>query len=134
MILVDTSAWIEYLRATKSPIHKRLTELIASGSVVASTQPIIMELRQGARDAADEKRIRSILVSALLLPFLANVDFDAAADIYRACRNDGHSVHSLDCMIASVALRHEAAILAADTDFAKITRIVPLRLDPATPQ
>ena len=40
MILVDTSAWVEFDRATGSPIDARLTELIATTDDVAVTEPV----------------------------------------------------------------------------------------------
>lgn len=39
MILADTSAWVEYERATGSPVHRSLAELIASDGDVAVTAP-----------------------------------------------------------------------------------------------
>lgn len=50
MILVDTSAWIEFDRATGSPVDLRLTQLIRDTDDVAVTEPVIMELLAGARD------------------------------------------------------------------------------------
>lgn len=44
MILVETSAWTEYDRATGSPIDRHLTELIAAGGDLAVTEPILMEV------------------------------------------------------------------------------------------
>lgn len=38
----------------------------------------------------------------------------------------------VDCMIASVALRHGAAILAHDADFARMSDVVALDLDDAS--
>ena len=111
----------------------RLIELMSSDTLVAITQPIIMQLRQGARDPAEQRQVKSIVDSAVLLSFAVNIDFDGAAGIYRACRRGGYSVHSVDCMIAAVAIREDATVLSADADFAKIASVVPLRLDPATP-
>ena len=49
MILVDTSAWVEFDRATGSTIDRRLTDLIADDGPVAVTEPVIMEVAAGAR-------------------------------------------------------------------------------------
>jgi predicted nucleic acid-binding protein len=38
----------------------------------------------------------------------------------------------VDCMIASVALRHRATLLAADVDLARVAAIVGLDLDDAS--
>ena len=58
MILVDTSAWVEFDRATGSWHDRRLTELIATTAEVAVTQPVIMEILAGARDERREHDLR----------------------------------------------------------------------------
>ena len=50
MILVDTSVWVEYDRATGSSFDRRLTELIATDGDVAVTEPVLMEVLAGAPD------------------------------------------------------------------------------------
>ena len=40
VILADTSAWVEYDRATNSSVDRRLTALIESDGPVAVTQPV----------------------------------------------------------------------------------------------
>jgi predicted nucleic acid-binding protein len=133
LILVDTSAWVEYFRGTSSDTHLRVTDLVTSDEV-AVCEPVVMEVLMGARDAANEQRLRGALRTFVLLPFHASIDLEAAAQIYRTCRSSGVTPRSIvDCMIASVAIRHHAAVLARDTDFARIAEVVPLKLDPATP-
>ena len=56
MILADTSAWVEYDRATGSTVDLRLRDLIAADGPIAVTEPVIMEVLAGARtdnEAAD---------------------------------------------------------------------------------
>jgi predicted nucleic acid-binding protein len=48
MILADTSAWVEYDRATGSAVDTRLTRLIADEEPLAVTEPVIMEVLAGA--------------------------------------------------------------------------------------
>jgi hypothetical protein len=134
LILVDSSAWIEFGRATGTPVDLRLTELLDSPLIVATTEPVNMEVLAGARTAAEEATLWRMLAGAHLVSFDSEVDFEAAARIYRRCRVAGITPRSMiDCMIASVAMRHRAAILANDTDFARIASVVALELDPATP-
>jgi predicted nucleic acid-binding protein len=52
VILVDTSAWVEYDRATASSVDRRLTELITTDHPIAVTEPVIMEVVAGARSDA----------------------------------------------------------------------------------
>lgn len=47
-VLVDTSAWIEYLRDTGSPHHANLRNAILADSPIAWTEPILYELIAGA--------------------------------------------------------------------------------------
>ena len=44
MILADTSAWVEYDRATGSAVDRRLTDLITEGGPLAVTEPVVMEV------------------------------------------------------------------------------------------
>lgn len=43
MILADTSAWIEYDRATGSAVDERLQAVIAAEQLLAVTEPVMME-------------------------------------------------------------------------------------------
>lgn len=49
MILADTSAWVEYDRATDSTADLRLAELIATDGPLMVTEPVLMEVLAGAR-------------------------------------------------------------------------------------
>jgi predicted nucleic acid-binding protein len=56
---------------------------------VAVTEPIVMEVLAGARDARREADLRRLLLAFELLPFDAVADFDGAVRIYRRCRAQG---------------------------------------------
>lgn len=59
--------------------------------------------------------------------------FDGAVSIYRTCRAQGITPRGLiDCMIASVAIRAEATLLAFDRDLAAIATVKHLHLDEAS--
>ena len=126
MILVDTSAWVEYDRATGSPVDRRL---------IAVTEPVVMELAAGARTDEREMDLRRLLPRFALLTFDTVVDFDAAANIYRACRRVGVTPRGMiDCMVAAVALRHGAPLLAFDADMNRVAEVIGISLDPGTHQ
>ena len=42
MILADTSAWVEYDRATGSTADRRIAELIADDGPLMFTEPVLM--------------------------------------------------------------------------------------------
>lgn len=128
-VLVDSSAWIEFLRATGSATDARLTGWIAEGHALAVTEPIVMELLMGAQDEAHAERLRRLLVGFDLRPLKGLRDAERAADIHRACRRLGRTVRSsLDCLIAAVALREGLPVLAADRDFEAIAEATGLAL------
>lgn len=132
MILADTSAWIEYDRATGSAVDRRLAELIATDGPIAVTEPVIMEVIAGARDNRREADLRRLLLRFELLRFEPVVDFDGAARIYRRCRAGGVTPRGMvDCMIAAVAWRRRAALLAVDLDLARVAAVVGIELDEA---
>jgi predicted nucleic acid-binding protein len=129
MILVDTSAWIEFLRATGSPAHLRLRAALKGGAELASTDVVLMEILAGARDEADRDRLRRLVFGAEFVAVEGPADYEAAADLYRRCRRGGETPRKLsDCLIAAVAIRADAELLAADADFEAIARHTPLRL------
>ena len=129
MILADTSAWVEYLRATGSSAHLRLRELVATDGELATTEVVVMELLAGAADEEELTRLGRLLGRFQLLPVEGLADYEAAADLYRRCRAGGESVRKLtDCLIAAVALRHGAELLHRDHDFTVLARHTSLRV------
>ena len=130
MILADTSAWVEFDRATGSPADKQLTYLIANTDDVAVTEPVIMEILAGARTDRREHDLRRLMQRFTLLRFDPTIDFDAATRIYRMCRRSGVTPRGMiDCMIAAVALRHGASVLAADADLTRVGEIMGLTVE-----
>jgi predicted nucleic acid-binding protein len=133
VILVDSSVWVEYDRATGSPPHLRLKELIQTGGPVAVTEPVVMEVLAGARDEKREGDLRRLLGRFQLLGFDAVTDFDGAVAIYRRCRAAGVTPRGMvDCMIAAVAWRSGATLLAYDADMDRVARVVEIELDEAS--
>jgi predicted nucleic acid-binding protein len=133
VILADTSAWVEYDRATGSAVDERVAELIATDGPLMVTEPVMMEVLAGARDDARENDLRRLLLRAGLLRFEATTDFDAATRIYRHCRRSGITPRGMiDCMIAAVAWRRGAALLCRDADLDRVAQLIGVDLDEAS--
>lgn len=133
MILADTSAWVEFDRATGSTVDVRLTELITDDGPIAVTEPVMMEVIAGARTDAREHDLRRLLQRFHLHSVDPAPDFEAAARIYRQCRQNGVTPRGLvDCLIAAVAWRNSATLLAYDIDLYRIAGIVGIGMDPAS--
>jgi predicted nucleic acid-binding protein len=117
MILVDTSAWIDFFRGTE-PFASRVDELLADDEV-AICGPIFTELRRGLRSAAERRRVLPLLEACHLLPQPPDL-WQAAGDLGFAARRRGATVKTLDLLIATWALHAGVPILSTDADFARL--------------
>ena len=130
MILVDTSAWVEYDRGTGSSVDQRLSDLIETEGPIAVTEPVAMEVLAGARSDAREADLHRLLLRFHWHHFDAVVDFDGAIRIYRRCRTAGIAPRGMiDCMIASVTWRQRATLLSCDADLNRVAGVVGIALD-----
>lgn len=130
MILVDTSAWIELLRASGHPAHLTLRHHLERRAPIGTTDPVIMELLAGARSREEHARLRGRLLALPRLAVRDLGDFEAAAGLYRTCRSRGGTVRKLvDCLVAAVAIRENATVLHNDRDFEVLARHTRLRTE-----
>jgi predicted nucleic acid-binding protein len=127
--LVDTSAWIEYLRRTGSDVHIALRSMVEEDQTVATTDVVIMELLSGVSSAATRQKIWGLMNRCFMLPTRPLFDYEVAAELYSRCRADGFSpANTNDVLIAAVAIGKKVPLLAADTDFQRIAAVSSLRL------
>lgn len=116
--LVDSSAWIEYLRATGSPANTEVRRLLRDEpAAVATTEPVIMELLAGATDDRALDRLDTLTAGLPLLTVDATSDYRDAALVYRSVRRRGGTVRKLaGCLIGVVAARTGAVLVHRDRD------------------
>lgn len=127
MILIDTSAWVEFLRDTGNPVCARVDQLL--GEEFAVCEPVRMEVLAGARDDRHLNDLRRLLARGTLIA-TESTDYEGAAALYRSCRRSGETVRKMiDCLIASVAIRLDASVLHADADFEVLARHTSLQID-----
>lgn len=125
MIVVDTSAWVEFLRDTGSEVCAAVDSLLDAD--IAICDAISMEVLSGAREEHHLSQLRGLLGRATMLP-TTPAHYDHAASLYRMCRRQGETVRKLvDCLIAAVAIDANAELLHADADFVALARHTPLR-------
>jgi predicted nucleic acid-binding protein len=129
MTLVDTSAWIEYLRDTDSEACNKVDALIENGDRVATTDVVIMELLSGVSTPQTRQKIWGLMNRCIMLPTRPLFDYEVAAELYGRCRADGFNpANTNDVLIAAVAIGKKVPLLAADTDFERIAAVSSLRL------
>ena len=126
VILIDTSAWVEFLRDTGSVACVLVEELLAGD--VAVCEPVRMEVLAGARDESHLLDLRRLLARAAVIP-TETTDYEDAAALYRRCRREGETVRKLmDCLIGAIAIRAGVAILHNDGDFDVLARHTELQV------
>jgi predicted nucleic acid-binding protein len=128
MILIDTSAWIEYLRGTGSPAAVEVRRLLSQeADRVVTCEPIAMELLSGAVDDDKHAKLEQLVNGLPSLKIDDVVDYRSAAAIYRTARRAGRTVRSInDCLIAALSIRHGANMIHRDADFEVIAALTAL--------
>lgn len=130
MILIDSSAWIEFLRDTGSQTCKMVDELLAHP--IATCDPVVMEILAGARDDRQLRDLRRLMARATMI-HASPIDYEEAASLYRSCRRNGETVRKMvDCLIAAIALRARVPLLHADADFDALGRHTKLVIHAAS--
>ena len=127
MNLIDSSAWIDYLRRTGSVANIEVRRMVHEDpATVATTEPVVMELLAGARSDRVFAQLQTLTGGLRLLPVEAAVDYRDAATVYRAVRATGCTVRGLlDCLIAVVAVRTSAILVHRDRDFDVLAAALP---------
>ena len=127
LTLIDSSAWIEFLRDTGSDACETVDRLLGGGAAI--TEPVSMEILAGARDRVHLHQLRGLLGRSELLP-VTRVDYELASHLFRVCRRRGETVRKMiDCVIAAVAIRSDVPLVHADCDFDVLERHTALRLN-----
>ena len=128
--LVDTSVWSLSLRK-KGPVDhpavEKLVSLLQEGEDVFLTGLILQEVLQAFRSEASFRTLARHLEPFPLLE-LERRDFIVAASLHRKCAARGVSVSTVDCHIATTAIRYGCLLLSADRGFERIARFSELKL------
>ena len=133
-VLVDTSAWVEYLRGTGSPYNSWIRDAIRTETPLVWTEPILYELTAGAGRPRRVEELRALLLRGPMVAVDGLQDWEAAAQLYRSARSKGLTVRSsIDCLIAAVALRTGSPVLALDRDFEALAQVSDLVLEHPQP-
>lgn len=125
--LIDSSAWIEYLRDTGTKAAIEVERLIDTDADIATTEPIVMELLAGTTNAKTLTLVDALTTGLPLIRVDPYTDYHHAAALYRTARAQGKTIRTMiDCLIAAVALRTEATLVHRDSDFDVIAGFAPL--------
>ena len=122
--LADSSAWIDYLRRTDSPLRPHVQD-----NTAGHTEPVAMELLSGTTSGDAAREVERLLKRSPFIAFNAAADFHTATELRRRALRDGLRVGSIDCLILAVASRHGATLITRDRPQAELARSLGLRVE-----
>jgi predicted nucleic acid-binding protein len=130
MILVDSSVWIGFIRNRETiprdpDLYRRLV----------TCGPVLQEVFQGLNAGPFAAQFREAM---LALPRISDPvslsTYLVAADIYQRGRDRGFTFRSsIDCLIAAIAMEHDATVWHRDRDFSAIANYTGLLVSTLRP-
>lgn len=124
MVMIDTSAWIEYFHNSKHPVVEQVDKCLSSDLVLIGDL-VYCEIMQGLRNQNDRNSVRELLQT---LPAVEMVGFsiaDRAAHNYRLLRSRGVTIRkTIDVIIGTFCAVHEFEIIHNDVDFDRMASVV----------
>ncbi len=125
-VLIDSSAWIDFLRGDAKAVEK--VDLLLADGRAAMTGPIYAEVVSGAQSRAVFDRL-ALLFKSLDLLVAPEGAWEQVAEARFALARQGIQVHLVDLFIAVTALHNRHSLLTRDRDFEVIARVIPVELD-----
>jgi predicted nucleic acid-binding protein len=126
-VLVDSSVWVDALGDPESPLAAGVAELLAEPGRAATTGVVLQEVLQGVRTPRQIAQVATLLGGLTYLAASRTTHARAAA-LYRSLRARGVTTHTVDVLVAQVALEHGAAVWSLDRHLAEISNRTKLRL------
>jgi predicted nucleic acid-binding protein len=117
MIVVDSSVWIAHFRGADTEAIRKLALLELDIGVLVGDL-VLLEVLQGARDAADAHRIQADLSQFEMAPMLSLALAVKAAENYRLLRTRGITIRKTpDLIIGTYCIEHRHSLLHDDRGF-----------------
>jgi len=117
MVIVDTSAWVEYFRGGVPDVVEKVDRCLER-DLVGIGDLVYCEVMQGIRSSRERGEVSSLLLS---LPRFDMVGFSIAeksASNYRLLRSKGVTVRkTIDVLIGTFCAEHGLQLVHHDSDF-----------------
>ena len=127
MILVDSSAWIDYFRGTPTPEAEKLASLLGT-EPVATGDLILTEVLQGFVSDRDFNQANKLLTSLVIVDLAGRDIAIQAAKNFRVLRALGITVRkTIDTVIATRCIESRLSLLYSDRDFDPFVEHLGLR-------
>jgi predicted nucleic acid-binding protein len=122
MKLIDSSAWVEFLRRKGDPRVKHAVARLIQADLAAYTCPIRFELLSGVR-RDEEDDLEQMFALSRHFPFESD-DWKRAALMERQLRAKGLAIPRNDLFVATIAVREGLPVVCRDAHFDAARKIL----------
>jgi predicted nucleic acid-binding protein len=120
-VIVDTSVWVDYLRARSSSVAVQLEALISQRQVFLCGI-VLAELLSGVRSSRERTQLTDVFRG---LPYIemSHAAWAHTGDLARALRSRGLPTPLSDLILATLALEHNLPLFTFDAHFQRVPRL-----------
>ena len=127
MVILDSSAWIDYFRGENKKVIKSIENILARELVLIG-DIIWCEIFQGVRSESERKVLHESLDGMPRSGMLGFFIAERSAYNYRVLRGKGVTPRStIDVIIATFCMENSCLLAHCDRDFTHIAKILPLK-------
>lgn len=119
MLVIDTSAWIEWI--TASPISRVISEHLPELSLRLVPTIVQLELARALTRERDETTAHEVIAFTQLCT-VVQLNTKIAVSAAEACRD--HNLATADAIIFATAQAHDAELLTCDSDFRDLPGVI----------
>ncbi|HOV63032.1 MAG TPA: PIN domain nuclease [Spirochaetia bacterium] len=126
MIVVDTSAWIDYVNGIVAP-HTNLLDYELQHDRIVTGDLILVEFLQGFKTENDYKKAKEMMDSLEYFDFVGRDNAIKAAQNFRKLKKKGVTVRkTIDVLIATFCIENGFELIHNDRDFDPMERYLGL--------
>ena len=126
LVLLDTSAWIQYFQESRGVEGDIVEKLIDDGSV-CTTGIVVAELLSRVKNKREKEIVKGLMQSVSFLQVSERIWWEAGEYRY-AMRQKGFTASLPDAIISAVAVHYDVELFSMDRHFLDIAKFIPLKL------
>lgn len=124
-VLIDTCAWVAFLRSGQGPLAERVQQALVDDSAVLCSVSIT-ELLQGAKGKKEKQQLELLFANVPCIAVEPS-DWVSAGQALQSLRTRGITLPLTDALIAAVAKRKGLPLLTIDVHFQHLSvELIPL--------
>ena len=133
MILLDTSVLSAALRRRRpGPAESRIAEilsnLLTTPERIGVPGFVLQEVLSGIREIPQFEKIKAAILRGYPIVLADTQDHLLAATIVNACARKGATISPVDGLLAAITINRNATLFTTDQDFARASKLFPLRI------